>query len=346
MFKKFFAVILTLFLAILSFNAITFADETGVKEPLDKWFYAYNEASFTSKKSNNGDQFAPQKSLLVKEKRADGWWKVVTYEGDKWINFTGENKNIDKPYITFSEPKVSSQKGNNGEPISPQTVTVIDGQEDGWLKIKTNEGDKWIYPNTEAIKVDTSFYAYNEASFTSKKSNNGDQFAPQKSLLVREKRANGWWKVITYEGDKWITLDGESRYFDKPFHVYSEPSLTSQKGNNGQPYNPTTIKVVDGNIDGWLKVLTNEGDKWMYPGIIETIAINKNFYTYNKPSFKADKGNNGNQFGPQKSLLVREKREDGWWKVITYEGPKWAALWDRMFTEKRTYKGSFFIKLN
>ncbi|QWG33345.1 DUF3238 domain-containing protein [Bacillus mycoides] len=439
MFKKIFSALLLFFLAVTSFIKVSFADETIVKEPLDKWFFAYNEPSFTAEKSNGGQQFGPQKSLAIKEKRANGWWKVVTFEGDKWINTTGEQKKIEKPYITFAEPKFTSPKGNNGNAISPQIVTVIDGQEDGWLKIQTNEGDKWIFPDSEAVKVDKSFYAYNEPSFTSKKgqefgpqktlvvkekrtngwwkiatyegdkwinltgeqkkiekpyitfaepkfsspkgnsgnpispqvvtvidgqedgwlkiqtnegdkwifpnseavkvdksfyvynepsftSEKGQEFGPQKTLVVKEKRTNGWWKVATYEGDKWVALDGELKKFDSPFYVYYEPNFASQKGNMEIPYNPTTIKVVDGNTNGWLKVQTWEGDKWMYPGLIESVAVNKNFYVYNEPSFTATKGNNGQQYGPQKALGVIEKLPNGWWKVVTYEGPKWVAL--------------------
>ncbi|MCU5584444.1 amidase domain-containing protein [Bacillus toyonensis] len=323
MFKKLLLSLMLLFLVIPCFNNVSFAEETIVKQPLDAYFYAYNEPSFNSQKSNGGNQFGPQKALGVKEKRADGWWKVVTYEGDKWINITGEQKKIEKPYITFAEPKFTSPKGNNNEPIAPQVVTVIDGQVDGWLKIKTNEGDKWIFPNSEAVKVDKHFYAYNEPSFTSQKAASGNQFGPQKSLVVKEKRTNGWWKVATYEGDKWINLDGELKAFDKPFLVFYEPAFASQKGNMEVPYSPTTIRVVDGNTAGWLKVQTWEGDKWMYPGVAATTAVSKGFYAYNEPSFISSRGT---QFGPQKFLAVLEKRADGWWKVVTYEGPKWINL--------------------
>nr|WP_081254143.1 amidase domain-containing protein [Bacillus wiedmannii] len=323
MFKKLLLSLMLLFLVIPCFNNVSSAEETVVKQPLDAYFYAYNEPSFNSQKSNGGNQFGPQKALGVKEKRADGWWKVVTYEGDKWINITGEQKKIEKPYITFAEPKFTSPKGNNNEPIAPQVVTVIDGQVDGWLKIKTNEGDKWIFPNSEAVKVDKYFYAYNEPSFTSEKAASGNQFAPQKSLVVKEKRTNGWWKVATYEGDKWVNLDGELKAFDKPFLVFYEPAFASQKGNMEVPYNPTTIRVVDGNTAGWLKVQTWEGDKWMYPGVAETTAVSKSFYTYNEPAFISSRGT---QFGPQKFLAVLEKRADGWWKVVTYQGPKWINL--------------------
>ncbi|PHA71138.1 DUF3238 domain-containing protein [Bacillus toyonensis] len=318
--KKLFSFLLFVFV-IFSANNISFADEVI---PFNKSFFAYNEPSFTSAKGNGGAQYGPQKALTVKEKRSDGWWKIGTWEGDKWINTDGEKKKIEKPYITFAEPKFTSPKGNNGNVIAPQVVTVIDGQEDGWLKIQTNEGDKWIFLNSEAVKVDKNFYAYNEPSFTSEKASGGNQYGPQKSLVVKEKRTNGWWKVATYEGDKWVNLDGELKAFDKPFLVFYEPAFASQKGNMEVPYSPTTIRVIEGNTKGWLKVQTWEGDKWMYPGVAETVAVNKNFYVYNEPSFTSAKGS---IYGPQKFLAVMEKRQDGWWKIVTAnEGLKWVAL--------------------
>ncbi|PEN00129.1 hypothetical protein CN621_16900 [Bacillus wiedmannii] len=319
--KKLFSFLLFVFV-IFSANNISFADEVI---PFNKSFFAYNEPSFTSAKGNGGAQYGPQKALTVKEKRSDGWWKIGTWEGDKWINTDGEKKKIEKPYITFAEPKFTSPKGNNGNVIAPQVVTAIDGQEDGWLKIQTNEGDKWIFLNSEAVKVDKNFYAYNEPSFTSEKASGGNQYGPQKSLVVKEKRTNGWWKVATYEGDKWINLDGELKAFDKPFLVFYEPAFSSQKGNMEVPYSPTTIRVIEGNTKGWLKVQTWEGDKWMYPGVAETVVLDKSFYSYNEPSLIATKGAGGNQFGPQKFLPILEKRPDGWWKVVTYEGPQWIA---------------------
>ncbi|PHC44603.1 hypothetical protein COF09_05390 [Bacillus toyonensis] len=318
--KKLFSFLLFVFV-IFSANNISFADEVI---PFNKSFFAYNEPSFTSAKGNGGAQYGPQKALTVKEKRSDGWWKIGTWEGDKWINTDGEKKKIEKPYITFAEPKFTSPKGNNGNVIAPQVVTAIDGQEDGWLKIQTNEGDKWIFLNSEAVKVDKNFYAYNEPSFTSEKASGGNQYGPQKSLVVKEKRTNGWWKVATYEGDKWVNLDGELKAFDKPFLVFYEPAFASQKGNMEVPYSPTTIRVVDGNTKGWFKVQTWEGDKWMYPGVAETVAVNHNFNSYNEPSFTSAKAS---AYGPQKFLAVVEKRQDGWWKIVTAnEGLKWVAL--------------------
>lgn len=178
----------------------------------------------------------------------------------------------------------------------------------------------------EVIPFNKSFFAYNEPSFTSAKGNGGVQYGPQKALTVKEKRSDGWWKIGTWEGDKWINTDGELKTFDKPFLAFYEPSFASQKGNMEIPYSSnTTVRVIDGNTAGWLKFQSWEGDKWMYPGVAETVVLDKSFYSYNEPSLIATKGAGGNQFGPQKFLPILEKRPDGWWKTVTYEGPKWIA---------------------
>ncbi|MGG3671719.1 NlpC/P60 family protein, partial [Bacillus nitratireducens] len=77
--------------------------------------------------------------------------------------------------------------------------------------------------------VGKSFYAYNEASFTSVKSNGGVEYPPQ-TILIKEKRNNGWWKIQTWEGEKWINLNGEKKYVEKSFYTYNEPSFISAKG--------------------------------------------------------------------------------------------------------------------
>ncbi|KMP42154.1 fibronectin [Bacillus cereus] len=175
----------------------------------------------------------------------------------------------------------------------------------------------------EVIPFNKSFFAYNEPKFTSAKGNGGIQYGPQKALTVKEKRSNGWWKIGTWEGDKWINADGELQAFDKPFLAFYEPTFSSQKGNMEIPYSPTTVRVIDGNTKGWLKFQSWEGDKWMYPGVAETVAVNNDFYTYSEPSFTSAKGS---LYGPQKFLPVVEKRQDGWWKIVTAnEGLKWVA---------------------
>ncbi|MEW9184471.1 hypothetical protein AB2553_29995 [Bacillus mycoides] len=263
MFKKLLLSFMLLFLIIPCFNNVSFAEETVVKEPLNKSFYAYNEPSFNSQKSNGGNQFLPQTALGVKEKRANGWWRVVTYEGDKWINPDGELKSFDKPFLAFYEPSFASQKANMEIPYN-QTIKVVDGNTAGWLKFQTWEGEKWMYPGVaETVAVDKNFYVYNEPSFTSAKGNGGNQYLPQKFLAVMEKRQDGWWKVVTYEGPKWIALNGTRMKIDVNFTTLDEPYLEAYKRTG---YLPQTVTVHDGKKTeqgNFYLIATYEGQKWI-----------------------------------------------------------------------------------
>ncbi|MGG0266253.1 C40 family peptidase [Bacillus tropicus] len=175
---------------------------TDTKENVEKSFYAYNEASFTSVKSNGGVEYPPQ-TILIKEKRNNGWWRIQTWEGDKWINLNGEKKYVEKLFYTYNEPSFVSSKGGQGQVFSAQELLVIDGTTSGWLKIISYEGEKWINPNGEKKYVEKSFYTYNEPSFVSQKGNGGQAF-PAQEVLVIDGTTNGWLKIISYEGEKWI----------------------------------------------------------------------------------------------------------------------------------------------
>ncbi|MGZ0058544.1 C40 family peptidase, partial [Bacillus cereus] len=132
----------------------------------------------------------------------------------------------------------------------------------GWMKVSTYEGYKWINPNGEERFINKSFYAYNEASFNATKANAGALYSPQNFRVV-DGTPNGWLKVKTWEGEKWMNLDGEERFIEKSFYAYNEPSFSSGKANAGALYSPQNFRVIDGTPSGWLKIKTWEGDKWM-----------------------------------------------------------------------------------
>ncbi|MDF9513616.1 NlpC/P60 family protein, partial [Bacillus paranthracis] len=98
-----------------------------------------------------------------------GWLKIISYEGEKWINPNGEKKYVEKSFYTYNEPSFVSPKGGGGQVFTAQEVPVIDGTTSGWLKIISYEGEKWINPNGEKKYVEKSFYTYNEPSFVSTK---------------------------------------------------------------------------------------------------------------------------------------------------------------------------------
>ncbi|MGY3418354.1 3D (Asp-Asp-Asp) domain-containing protein [Bacillus mycoides] len=224
-------------------------------------FYAYDEPSFSSKVANAGAKYGGQTFRIV-DGTTDGWLKFKTWEGDKWMNPTAEQITVNKTIYAYNEPSFNATKANYGATFNPQNWGVVEKKENGWMKVSTYEGYKWINPDGEESFINKSFYAYNEASFNAAKANAGALYSSQNFRVV-DGTPNGWLKVKTWEGEKWMNLDGEERFINKSFYAYNEPSFSSGKANAGALYNPQNFRVVDGTTSGWLKIKTWEGDKWV-----------------------------------------------------------------------------------
>jgi 3D (Asp-Asp-Asp) domain-containing protein len=224
-------------------------------------FYAYDEPSLSSKVANAGAKYGRQTFRIVDGTR-DGWLKIKTWEGDKWMNPTAEQITVNKTICAYNEPSFNATKANYGAPFNPQNWGVVKKKKNGWMKVSTYEGYKWINPNGEERFINKSFYAYNEASFNAAKANAGALYNPQNFRVV-DGTPSGWLKVKTWEGEKWLNLDGEERFINKSFYAYNEPSFSSSKANAGALYSPQNFRVIDGTPSGWLKIKTWEGDKWV-----------------------------------------------------------------------------------
>ncbi|MFJ6218889.1 3D domain-containing protein [Bacillus sp. A260] len=224
-------------------------------------FYAYDEPSFSSKVANAGAKYGRQTFRIV-DGTTDGWLKFKTWEGDKWMNPTAEQITVNKTIYAYNEPSFNAKKANYEAPFNPQNWGVVEKKENGWMKVSTYEGYKWINPDGEERFINKSFYAYNEASFNAAKANAGALYSPQNFRVV-DGTPSGWLKVKTWEGEKWLNLDGEERFINKSFYAYNEPSFSSGKANAGALYSPQNFRVVDGTTSGWLKIKTWEGDKWL-----------------------------------------------------------------------------------
>ncbi|MCU4808102.1 3D domain-containing protein [Bacillus thuringiensis] len=224
-------------------------------------FYAYDEPSFSSKVANAGAKYGRQTFRIV-DGTTDGWLKFKTWEGDKWMNPTSEQITVNKTIYAYNEPSFNATKANYGAPYNPQNWGVVEKKENGWMKVGTYEGYKWINPDGEERFINKSFYAYNEASFNAAKANAGALYNPQNFRVV-DGTPSGWLKVKTWEGEKWLNLDGEERFINQSFYAYNEPSFSSGKANAGALYSPQNFRVIDGTTSGWLKIKTWEGDKWV-----------------------------------------------------------------------------------
>ncbi|MBJ7967404.1 3D domain-containing protein [Bacillus cereus] len=224
-------------------------------------FYAYDEPSFSSKVANAGAKYGRQTFRIV-DGTTDGWLKFKTWEGDKWMNPTSEQITVNKTIYAYNEPSFNATKANYGAPYNPQNWGVVEKKENGWMKVGTYEGYKWINPDGEERFINKSFYAYNEASFNAAKANAGALYSPQNFRVV-DGTPSGWLKIKTWEGEKWLNLDGEERFINQSFYAYNEPSFSSGKANAGALYSPQNFRVIDGTTSGWLKIKTWEGDKWV-----------------------------------------------------------------------------------
>ncbi|MEI4603213.1 3D domain-containing protein [Bacillus cereus] len=224
-------------------------------------FYAYDEPSFSSKVANAGAKYGRQTFRIV-DGTTDGWLKFKTWEGDKWMNPTSEQITVNKTIYAYNEPSFNATKANYGAPYNPQNWGVVEKKENGWMKVGTYEGYKWINPDGEERFINKSFYAYNEASFNAAKANAGALYNPQNFRVV-DGTPSGWLKVKTWEGEKWLNLDGEERFINQSFYAYNEPSFSSGKANAGALYSPQNFRVIEGTTSGWLKIKTWEGDKWV-----------------------------------------------------------------------------------
>ncbi|MBD8073018.1 C40 family peptidase [Bacillus cereus] len=224
-------------------------------------FYAYDEPSLSSKVANAGAKYGRQTFRIV-DGTTDGWLKFKTWEGEKWMNPAAEQITVNKTIYAYNEPSFNAKKANYGAPFNPQNWGVVERKENGWMKVSTYEGYKWINPDGEERFVNKSFYAYNEASFNAAKANAGALYNPQNFRVV-DGTTSGWLKVKTWEGEKWMNLDGEERFINKSFYAYNEPSFSSAKANAGALYSPQNFRIIDGTTSGWLKIKTWEGDKWI-----------------------------------------------------------------------------------
>jgi len=224
-------------------------------------FYAYDEPSLSSKIANAGAKYGRQTFRMV-DGTTDGWLKFKTWEGEKWMNPAAEQITVNKTIYAYNEPSFNAKKANYGAPFNPQNWGVVERKENGWMKVSTYEGYKWINPDGEERFVNKSFYAYNEASFNAAKANAGALYNPQNFRVV-DGTTSGWLKVKTWEGEKWMNLDGEERFINKSFYAYNEPSFSSAKANAGALYSPQNFRIIDGTTSGWLKIKTWEGDKWI-----------------------------------------------------------------------------------
>ncbi|MGD6856642.1 M23 family metallopeptidase [Bacillus infantis] len=195
---KFMLGLLVLLLAVSSISSIGAGSASAATTTLavTKEIPLYDEADLTAE---SGASLSPQ-TVTVLEERSNGWYKIETWLGDKWIAPNGIKADLTFSTRIFNEPSYLKSAGAS---LSPQTITILDKRTDGWWLVKTWLGDKWIAPNGITLLLKDTYTIYNDASFSS---STGASLTPQTVTAINQK-ADGWWQVKTWLGNKWINVN-------------------------------------------------------------------------------------------------------------------------------------------
>ncbi|HHT7188864.1 TPA: S-layer homology domain-containing protein [Bacillus cereus] len=220
-----------------------------------------------------------------------------------------KRKQIEMPKNFFTYHGASLSSGIASE-YTPQTVTVYEEREDGWVKIHTNQGFKWITLKEKRIELTKNFFTYNEASLSS---GIAFEYEPQ-PVTVYEEKPGGWIKIHTGLGYKWVLLNEKKVYIDKRFTTYDNPSRTA---NTLVTYDPQTVTVVE-EKGTWLRIRTYAGLQWMNTQK-ETKYLSRVFFAYDSPNFSSRVSE---KFAPQTVEVISE-RDGGWIQISTGQGLKW-----------------------
>ncbi|PEW03633.1 N-acetylmuramoyl-L-alanine amidase [Bacillus cereus] len=277
------------------------------KLPMTQYFFTYNEPSLSS---GIASEYLPQ-TLTVIEERNDGWVRVGTHLGPKWV-FTQEKKlPMSRNFFTYNGPSLSSGIASY---YLPQTLTVYEERADGWVKVGTHLGHKWVLPNEKKIYMNKNFYIYNDASLSSGIA--GECGA--QPIGVIEERPDGWVKIGTWLGHKWVHLNEKQVPISKDFKTYDRPSTN---GNYLMTYGAQTVTVYE-EQGSWIRIGTYAGLQWVNTKEEEEakwIHIPTVFFAYDNPNFSS---NVAMKFAPQ-SVRVISERVGGWVQIRTGAGDKW-----------------------
>ncbi|MGZ9653890.1 S-layer homology domain-containing protein [Bacillus cereus] len=216
---------------------------------------------------------------------------------------------IQRPTLLYSEPSYLKQANDD---INPRTVTVTEEKGNGWKKIKTKNGEKWVAPEGQKYNLQANVKMYLKPSIEEKST--GVLGAQMVTLL--DEKPDGWKKVLTDNGTRWIAPEGINYKVENSQTLYSSPDYKSKTVGS---IAPQTVKVLDVQDKGWMKIKTYMGDTWIAPKGV-TYDLKQNVALYKGPSFLTEKEMYG--LMPQTVNLL-EDRADGWKRIKTAYGDRW-----------------------
>ncbi|MED3202389.1 HNH/ENDO VII family nuclease [Bacillus toyonensis] len=227
----------------------------GIKYNLQRNIKQYFKPSFDEKE----DGIISPQTVTVLDEQPDGWKKILTDNGTRWIAPEGVNFEVKNTQTLYSSPDYKSNTAGN---LTPQTVKVIDAQENGWLKIKTSMGEKWIAPKGVTYELKQNVALYKGPSFLTEKEKYG--LMPQ-TVMVLEDRADGWKRIKTAYGDRWIVPDGVPYQIAKPTQLYRDYGFIDHKGTIASEI----VTVIGEQPGGWYQIKSSKGQHWIAPNGIK-----------------------------------------------------------------------------
>ncbi|WP_235607879.1 S-layer homology domain-containing protein, partial [Bacillus cereus] len=250
-------------------------NEVKVKKVnISKKFFAYNGPSLSS---GIAKEYGPRE-VTVYEEREDGWIRIHTDAGFKWICLVEKKVNMNNNFLTYNEASLSS--GISGE-YAPQIVTVVEERGDNWIKIHTGLGYKWVCLIEKKVQIDRDFTTYDAPA---RSANILGYYGPQAVTVVEERGT--WLRIRTYAGYQWLDTKKETKYLSKVFFAYDNPSFISRVSGK---YAPQTVEVYGERNGGWIQIQTSNGLKWVNEG-----NVNRNQVILNVPSlYQFPELNNG-----------------------------------------------------
>ncbi|RWS39034.1 amidase [Bacillus mycoides] len=178
----------------------------------------------------------------------------------------------------------------------------------------------------QAYKLNNKIIGDLPTQFNDLKGHWGEKLANTLVALDISKGTGDGWKpdgiVTRAEAAQFIaqtdmgkTDKSKRMYMDRNFITYHQPSLSS--GITSNQHSPQIIVVKEQREDGWMKIVTDKGDKWT-PLKEKTEYIDKSFTTYQEASHSSKVMG---KYAPQTVTVIEEN--GSWIRIRTSAGFQW-----------------------
>ena len=162
------------------------------------------------------------------------------------------------PFVTYLEPDFRAEKQAS---FPPQSVNIIEQQNDGWALIATANGNRWVYLRANMRYADKSVFLYDQPH-----GKQDGRITPQVVTVLQQGQGEeaDWYQICTWLEARWIYLgtgqqpggkriaitfdDGPSAYTNRLLDALYDRDVTATFFVLGQQVaaNPSTaIRIVN-----------------------------------------------------------------------------------------------------